>query len=364
MKFTINKESLYLGFLFFSTVFFIKYILIKPVYILLIAVIFFGYYSGRYLLNSSYIVVGYLFLMFLFFHLLVLESDVGMVLNAVLSILVYPVFYYYSKSVKLKQVKFFLNLCIFYLFVEMLWRLLNPVYEIENVNLVSETGSGWFYPYKINSFMFTDSNFVALHIYCLLAICLFLKLRVHYFFLILLMLLTFSRSGILGAVLLTLYVYFDSNNILRYFKKIFIFIFLFVSIYVVMNIDFMQDGSFLSKFHIYDMALNYVESSFSYYDYLFGVGLSHSYDLIGIGAHSIGVILLFETGVIGTLIYISYFIVFLSKRYSNSFYSKRNLLAFLGVFFFMGFSLGLYLFPIMVLSVALIQNSKEVLGGK
>lgn len=129
-----------------------------------------------------------------------------------------------------------------------------------------------------------------------------------------------------------------------------LFIFL---LFIYKFFDNIDDGSFLSKFYIFETVYLYVLNNFNVFDYLFGIGLNHSYDKIGIGAHNIFVVTLFETGVIGLIIYIMYFFSF----FSNHVFSKRQkkaLFAFLMCFFLMGMSLGLYLFPIMVLTIALI----------
>lgn len=354
MKLKLNIRDAYIGFIFFSTIFFIKYILIKPVYIVLFLLILFGYTYKRYYLNIAYLIVSMLFIFFLILHLIFLKSDPGVVLNAILSIFSFPIIFYYIKKVNLNQAKIFLNLSIFYFFIEMVWRITHPIYELNDISLVSDTGEGWFYPYKINSFIFTDSNYIALHLFCLIFISLLFKLRLQFFWLSFLMLLTFSRSGILGALLVTFYFLFEYSKFRKILKPVFILSILAVFSYIVANISMLTDGSFLSKFYIYESAINYANSNFKFMDYLFGVGLSHTFDLINIGAHSIWVILLFETGILGLIIYFIYFSVFYSNFFCKSKKTRQNLTFFIIIFLMMGFSLGLYLFPIMILTIACI----------
>lgn len=360
MKLKFNIRDAYIGFFFFSTIFFIKYILIKPVYVILFLFILFGYIYKKYCLNMMYILISFSFVFFLTFHLIFLKSDPGVILNAILSIFSFPIIFYYMKKINLSQIKIFLNLSIFYFFIEMIWRITHPIYELNDIELVSDTGSGWFYPYKINSFIFTDSNYIALHLFCLIFISLLFKLRLHFFLLSFLMILTFSRSGILGGFLATLYFLCEYSKFRRIANPLFVLSILSIFIYIILNISMLTDGSFLSKFFIYNSAINYAESNFKLIDYLFGVGLSHTFELINIGAHSIWVILLFETGIIGLIIYLTYFSVFYSSFFCRNKKTRQNLNFFIIIFLMMGFSLGLYLFPIMILSIAFILT----VGGK
>lgn len=359
MKFNLNKENLYLGFMMFSTVFFIKYILIKPVYIFIFIFIVLGFLNKKYNINSTYLIVSYIFVSYLIFHLVYFRSDPGIILNAILSIMVFPVFYDMFSKISLGTIKIFMSLSIFYLSLEVIWRISNPVYELNDIQLVSETGAGWFYPYKINSFIFTDSNYIALHIFCLICICLLAKLRFQYFLLLILMLLTFSRSGILGTFLATLYFSFNESKFEKIIKPLFYISLISIFLYLIYNISLVSDGSFLSKFFIYNASIYYATNYFTLENYLFGVGLSKTFDLIGIGAHSIWIILLFETGFVGLLIYILYFSVFFTRYYSISRADRNSLFFFLIVFLLMGFSLALYLFPIMVLTIAFILNGNK-----
>ncbi|MFX6101295.1 O-antigen ligase domain-containing protein [Acinetobacter baumannii] len=359
MTYSYSKKNLIIGFSFFSSIFFFKYILVKPAYVLIGLIVFLGYFYRKNVLNISYFLISYFLISYLILSLYFFQSDIGMVLNAFLSILVYPIFLYATKNNNIKSILYFLNFSILYLALESIYRLLNPVFQINDMVLTAEDGSGWFYPYKINSFMFTDSNFVALHIYCLIVVGIIYNLKLQTFLLCFLMLLTFSRSGIIGSLLFFLMFTFSNNNFFRKIKY-FLFVTVFVlSLLFLINTGLINDGSFLSKFYIYDLSFNYMVENFGLVDYIFGVGLANSFINIGIGAHSIGVILLFETGILGTFLYFLYFLNICIK-YDYPVIDNRNVLYyFLFVFFIMGFSLGLYIFPIMVLTIALIQNRRN-----
>ncbi|PUU98182.1 O-antigen ligase domain-containing protein [Acinetobacter baumannii] len=295
---------------------------------------------------------------FLLLVSLIMKTDMGMVFNAILSILIFPIYLYYCKQDKnIQSFNYFLSLSCIYFFIEMVYRVSFPVYRAEYG--VEEE---WFYPYKINSFIFQDSNFVALHLFCLLYISIVLKLNKYALFFLVLIFLTFSRSAMLGGVLAYLYFLSVNTRYASLIKPIFYLSTFSIFLYLILHIDMITDGSFLSKIYIIDEALTYMSNNFSLFQYMFGNGLAQTYDALGIGAHNIAVVLVFETGIIGTVIYLLYFFSFFlfkieSPRRKGT---KQDLLVFLILFFLMGFSLGLYLFPIMSLTIASILG----LSGK
>ncbi|WP_262446340.1 O-antigen ligase domain-containing protein [Acinetobacter sp. WU_MDCI_Abxe161] len=346
----IRLDNIKLSLLYFGSVFYIYYFTLKPVYIILGVAVFFGYLFKNYIINYSYLIVSLCFIGFLGLVSLLMKTDIGMVLNATLSILIFPIFYYCLKNDRnVKAIPYFLNLCFIYFLIEMLYRVSFPVYALQ-----PGVEEEWFYPYKLNSFVFQDSNFVALHLFCLLYISIILKLNKYIFVFLILIFLSFSRSAMLGGVLACLYYLSVNTRYVTIIKPIFYLSTVSAFIYLILHIDMITDGSFLSKIYIIDEALTYMSNNFSLFQYLFGNGLAQTYDALGIGAHNIAVVLIFETGIIGTIIYFLYFFNFFLFRIENSRrkIAKQDLLVFLALFFLMGFSLGLYLFPIMSLTIA------------
>jgi len=346
----IRLDNIKLSLLYFGSVFYIYYFTLKPVYIILGIAVFFGYLFKNYIINYSYLIVSLCFIGFLGLVSLLMKTDIGMVLNATLSILIFPIFYYYLKNDRnIKAIPYFLNLCFIYFIIEMLYRVSFPVYAIQ-----PGVEEEWFYPYKLNSFIFQDSNFVALHLFCLLYISIILKLNKYILLFLILIFLSFSRSAMLGGVLACLYYLSVNTRYVTIIKPIFYLSTFSAFLYLILHIDMITDGSFLSKIYIIDEALTYMSNNFSLFQYLFGNGLAQTYDALGIGAHNIAVVLVFETGVVGTLIYLLYFFNFFLFKIENSRrkIAKQDLLVFLILFFLMGFSLGLYLFPIMSLTIA------------
>lgn len=346
----IRLDNIKLSLLYFGSVFYIYYFTLKPVYIILGIAVFFGYFFKNYIINYSYLIVSLCFVGFLGLVSLLMKTDVGMVLNATLSILIFPVFYYYLKNDRnVEAIPYFLILCFIYFIIEMVYRVSFPVYAIQ-----PGVEEEWFYPYKLNSFVFQDSNFVALHLFCLLYISIILKLNKYILVFLILIFLSFSRSAMLGGVLACLYYLSVNTRYVTIIKPIFYLSTISAFIYLILHIDMITDGSFLSKIYIIDEALTYMSNNFSLFQYLFGNGLAQTYDALGIGAHNIAVVLVFETGIVGTIIYFLYFFNFFLFRIENSRrkIAKQDLLVFLVLFFLMGFSLGLYLFPIMSLTIA------------
>ena len=174
----IRLDNIKLGLFYFGSVFYIYYFTLKPVYIILGFSIFFGYFFKKYLINYSYLIASLFFISFLIVVSLIMKTDIGMVLNAILSILIFPIFYYYLKNDNnIKSLVYFLNFCVIYFSAEMAYRIYFPVYSLQ-IGVEEQ----WFYPYKLNSFMFQDSNFVALHLFCLLYISIILKLNKYALF--------------------------------------------------------------------------------------------------------------------------------------------------------------------------------------
>lgn len=346
----IRLNDIKLSLFYFGSVFYIYYFTLKPVYIILGFLVFFGYSYRKYIINYSYLITSLFFISFLVVVTLVMKTDVGMVLNAILSILIFPIFYYYLKNENsIKSLIYFLNLCLFYFFIEMVYRVSFPVYSIQ-----PGVEEEWFYPYKLNSFVFQDSNFVALHLFCLLYVSIVLKLNKHILLFLILIFLTFSRSAMLGGILAFLYFLSVNTRYVSLIKPILYLSVISGFIYLISHINMITDGSFLSKIYIIDESISYMSKNFSLFQYLFGNGLAQTYDALGIGAHNIAVVLIFETGIIGTLIYLLYFFSFFLFKVDG--FRKKNtrqdLFVFLSLFFLMGFSLGLYLFPIMSLTIA------------
>lgn len=365
MKLYLNIKSIPTILLFSSTIFYIKQFQIKPAYIMILSFLSLSLLNKKYILKLDYFLISILFIILLIYQLVFLQSDFGMILNATLSIFLIPILFWHTNKIKINTINSFLNICILFFLLEMLWRITNPVYIIENRDVIPEDGSGWFYPYKFSSFMFQDSNFVALHLFCLFSITLFLKERIKMLLFYILILLTFSRSVIISTTLIFIAYQITMLKYFKYIKLLFypMFISLIIYLYYIYQSlasgELFSDGSFLTKFNIINNAINYSINNFTIHDYVFGIGLGNSYDFINMGAHNILVILFFETGILGFIIYLLHIITIYTSYISNP--NKKYFILFYTFFILAGLSLGLYLFPIMVLTIGIISQTSKII---
>ncbi|CDM70549.1 putative membrane protein [Acinetobacter baumannii] len=198
--------------------------------------------------------------------------------------------------------KFIFNLLIIFMILEFFLRVVNS----------SHTGS--FYDYKW-SLLYFDSNFVSFIILFFLMFAVFLKEKnifnigkMRFSFLFVLLILTFSRASLVSFIVTYLFV--KSGN--KYKTPIFI-LFLIGYFYIASEligkytsgVSYVDvDGSFNSKFYLISVAIdNY--NSIPVINKLFGIGLNNFlYYSDGIFAHNIFITLLYEFGVLGTIMFI------------------------------------------------------------
>ncbi|MFQ0834064.1 hypothetical protein [Citrobacter gillenii] len=183
-----------------------------------------------------------------------------------------------------------------------------------------------FYIYKINSIAFEDSNFVSvvLIVFYITLRCtvIFSNIKfkfynVYLYCLLVLIVLTFSRSAYIGVVAFEIIrrVFYSQrgNQTIRNFL-----IFCICILIVPLSIQLLGhltsiDASFLSKFHILDLTIKYLGRA-DIWHILFGIGFGNAINAIGMGAHNIFVALLIENGILGVLLYFS-ILLSISLRY-------------------------------------------------
>lgn len=198
--------------------------------------------------------------------------------------------------------RFIFNLLIVFMILEFFLRVVNS----------SHIGS--FYDYKW-SLLYFDSNFVSFIILFFLMFAVFLKEKkifnigkMRFSFLFVLLILTFSRASLVSFIVTYLFV--KSGN--KYKTPIFI-LFLIGYFYIASEligkytsgVSYVDvDGSFNSKFYLISVAIdNY--NSIPVINKLFGIGLNNFlYYSDGIFAHNIFITLLYEFGVLGTIMFI------------------------------------------------------------
>lgn len=183
-----------------------------------------------------------------------------------------------------------------------------------------------FYIYKINSIAFEDSNFVSvvLVVFYITLRCTvvysnidFRFNRIYSFCLLILIVLTFSRSAYIGIAVFEIIrrICFSQKKNQTIRNSLIFCVCILIIPFVIQAIVYLTsvDASFLSKFHIIDLTINYLGAA-DIWSVLFGIGFGNAINAIGMGAHNIFIALLIENGVLGVLLYLS-ILVSISLRY-------------------------------------------------
>ncbi len=303
------------------------------------------------------------FILFIFLYLITnivlqyyLNAHVGSVLNYTISWLLLIYGCYLCKDLDSCRIhKIIVKtawITLAYTFLDAAWRFAHP--EMSQVF----DGNPAFYKYKFNSLMFEDSNFVGLLLVSINGIVLCssslnnVKLNSPLILTILLAtILTFSRASIF-AILFSyiLWVYFNSKKSIRMLIA-FAFVLSILSLFAALS----DDGSFRSKFIIIELFF----TKFTQLDIisqLIGVGLSNTFDYIGIGAHNILVFLVFELGLLGGLLFLMVFLMCYFLIGSSSLFIILP-------FFINGFSLVSTSIPIMYLFLGSFISLKQNFRG-
>lgn len=279
---------------------------------------------------------------FLFFN-----SQIPLVIN-LLIVLLSPMLVdsYYKRRYITKQN--LLNVFLFYSLVFILdgfWRIKHPY--LEHVDKLEELGIG-FQIYKVNSFMYSDSNFVGLEAVFILSCFLYMfksvqrtgLLRIKYFFVFCALffgvLLTFSRAAIIAMILLFIFFILMRSKFIKTVSYMLAPVLLVVFSWFIYK-RFTDDISFESKFNLIRYTLEYIKDS-DIDMILLGVGLGNAVEVIGMGAHNLFLTFLIETGVIGLLL----FLVLLCIMW---FYLKEDAIIIMLPFLIASMSLGTTAIP-------------------
>ena len=253
-----------------------------------------------------------------------------------------------SKADLIRFSKIFILFTILLLTVEATWRLSHPVdlvqmalnrekfKDTEQLFLQSDkaadelslSGNGeaeknLFYAFKFSSIMFQDSNFVgtygliAFFFYLFLWREKFMKSSIPLYLLGFLILLTLSRSAILTIPLTLLLLNVTKKNSSIISKVLFFFLLLIGSVLLFQKVA--TDESFLSKFRIFSLAVNYL-NNISYIDLINGIGFGNTVNYLGIGAHNLFLTHLLESGIIGLLLFLITNLMFISGSDRKSLY--------------------------------------------
>lgn len=356
-----SKSSFFL--FLFCSVFSINSLPVNPVYLVGFPLLFLSiFYINFSKINK------YQLLMFFYFIVSVIGFSIGIISFSEIDknlILLSSILYCYcillgaqtvrlglitKKIDRLKVYSFFYNFLIFFMFLDLIFRIL------------MSGSSGTFYDFKWGLFYF-DSNFSALIILLFIMFSVFLKVNriydigmIRLLILFFLLITTFSRAAIFAFIV--------SYILLRYTKKIIsylsvvfgsLLIYVFykmVSIYLSGESFVGIDGSFNSKFYLISVAIdNY--SHLSTLSKFFGIGMANfPYFSNGIFAHNMLITLFYEFGYFGILTFIIF--ILLSYRMIGN-----DILYILIPFFIAGFSLFSAFMPFFFILLACMYVEKN-----
>lgn len=274
--------------------------LISPVYIIFILGIFFCLTIFIFKFKNFNDVIFNLFIVYLIYIILrnrFTVSSSNAIYNLIISVIFYLLSYTCISLLNTKQILKisvnFINFSTLLCVMEAVFRLMHPNFS-HNDN---------FYAYKVSSLMYLDSNFVGLFIVSIYFFVIYLhkefnlKLCFQSTVLFILGILTFSRASIISIVVFTIVILF--KNKFRKLKTKYILtiiiscLVLGISIYL-----FKEDGSFKSKFYIFELTINYIKSA-EIIEILFGVGAGNAIQVLGMGAHNFFITYMVETGILG-----------------------------------------------------------------
>ncbi|KLV10947.1 hypothetical protein ABT57_03300 [Photobacterium ganghwense] len=216
-------------------------------------------------------------------------------------------------------------------------------YDIDRVESGISMGlsTSNFYSFKYASFMFTDSNGLAIILVSLLALTLVLKFRILSIFSCVLIFLTLSRSAYLGAFLtFFIYLLFFNSSLKASLKISLLLVFSSLSLVafylMIISITSFNDGSLTTKF---DILASLSKVGFvNLKELIFGFGIDHGNYVYSPGenyyAHILFALTLGQVGLLGTTLYLMLII------YLCYCYSFKLVILFFVPFLFMGLSLA------------------------
>jgi hypothetical protein len=316
----INTGSLYFLFLFLAF-FSVNDLVINPVYILGVLCVFLTIPFIKFSAVNKLTLYSFLFFTLISFNFILgfyfqdfyYKEISPLYVSSILfaySILLGTLFYEIGLRTNIEQRKrvyFLINRSlIIFMLLELITRLMNPDY--------SEIS---FYKYK-DSVLYYDSNFTGIVLCVFLMFFVFLKKykiynigNFSFFAYILFLFLTISRASIVAFFVSYICVVLFG----RYFKYFAVLImvvlsyfsFKMVNIYLSGDSFVDIDGSFNSKFYIISQAID-LYGNLPFLLKFFGIGLANFSKYAGIFAHNIVVTFIFELGVFGSLLFLSFFI--------------------------------------------------------
>jgi hypothetical protein len=289
----------------------------SPIYLTFVLGIFFLFIGSLFgikrLQEKSSVLISVLILIYITI-LLFVEWGFDQALSSAWINIAFSLLYYITTSIILDNTsrnsairasELTIVFSIILLAAELGYRLTHPM-EPQDWNV--QRDDIYWYVYKTSSFMYPDSNSVGLFVACLIGFILGLPtaqardLRKYLLPLSLLLLGSISRSAIIAIGIVLLYQYLNGNR-----TKLILFVITssFVGLFVYSQV--IMDESFLSKFWITGLAINYLETA-DILALIVGVGPGNAERVLGVGAHLLPLTLLIELGIAGTLLMVVFWL--------------------------------------------------------
>ncbi len=347
-----------------------KYTSFSPIYFIYILASYIGILS-LFLYRNLRLTLDVLLILMCSIILTVFHFEymfTGTYINFILGAIGYSLLRIYSKYT-FSMIVFFrysIILSLILIILDTIYRLTNPgAPYLDTFDYYYIPEDRWFYLYKYNSILFRDSNTVALLILNLVfPMLIFNRLlfssnmnmvNIMALIFFILLLLTFSRAGII-AFLFGIIFYFLYNRT-KGIKLYLIVCLLFIKFLATVFIISQEDLSFQSKLFIYDMLLKYIMDKFYESQFITGIGLQKSYEILGIYTHALIATSLIEAGVVFFISYTA-FLLYILIRYKNSkIILVPNLVASLSYFLYLGS-------PFFFVPLAIVINYEEITKRK
>lgn len=273
-------------------------------------------FNGKIYISNSQIIPVIAIAYFLVTQTII-GAPIGRYMGVVFAIGYYIIVVAYAQQLMRPKLNSLISKFITYstllLIVECIWRITHP--ETEYAVFEENGDPRWIYQYKFGGLMYVDSNAVAIHIIIILFFIYYMEIEhgerwtKSKIILIILLILTFSRAGWVGALLGWIYVRFLRKQKLEFYLVNFIFfsivLTLFYKLYLQQKIE--SDLSFQSKLDIIQVVYKYISNA-SLNEIIFGIGFSNSSERLGIYAHNFFMVFFIESGIIGLFIIILLFI--------------------------------------------------------
>jgi hypothetical protein len=273
-------------------------------------------FNGKIYISNSQIIPVIAIVYFLITQTII-GAPVGRYMGVIFAICYYIIVVAYARQLVKPKLSSLISRFITYstllLIVECIWRITHP--ETEYAVFEENGDPRWIYQYKFGGLMYVDSNAVAIHIIIILFFIYYMEIErgerwtKSKIVLIVLLILTFSRAGWVGAFLGWIYIRFLRKQKLEFYLVNFIFfsvvLILFYKFYLQQKIE--SDLSFQSKLDIIQVVYKYISNA-SLNEIIFGIGFSNSSERLGIYAHNFFMVFFIESGVVGLLLIILLFI--------------------------------------------------------